>query len=58
MMCSVQHRAGTQFEGATVMTTITLPIQRSEQLAASRNRVTSRILEELGRVTVGKRGQA
>lgn len=26
--------------------------------AASRNRVASRLLEELGRLTVGKRGQA
>lgn len=40
------------------MTTVTLSIQRSVQLPASRNRVTSRLLEELGRLTVGKRGQA
>lgn len=40
------------------MTTVTLAIQRSVRLPASRNSVTSRLLEELGRLTVGKRGRA
>lgn len=56
--CSVGHRASTQFLGANTMTTVTLSIQRSVQLPASRNGVTSRLLEELGRLTIGKRGQA
>lgn len=54
--CSVGHRASTQFLGANTMTTVTLSIQRSVQLPASRNGVTSRLLEELGRLTIGKRG--
>lgn len=48
--CNVQHRASTQFTGATVMTTVILLIQCSVQLQASRSGVPSRLLEEFDRL--------